>query len=276
MIVCILMTATAARAEHKLLITDVLDAKQVEAQASFEYMRLQQSFGSRFGNGRVVVNSTESRYSLGAGVGYGLEVTASIPYVFSERTALRSDADAGILTEKRDGFGDFSFGAKYSLLDEKKNAPVSLVAGLNVKFDTAGGANNPGTKTTDVNPILAVSKKLGHHHTPYASYQAVISNHGHADEHILSVGVERELNETVTFDARVEAAYLTATDSFSSSESYDLELASYLQLLHNFYLIPSVAVATGSTSHSKGSKYSDEHFGSPFGIKAGLSLYYLF
>lgn len=275
MIVCILMTATAARAEHKLLITDVLDAKQVEAQASFEYVRLQQSFDSRFGNGRAVVNSTESRYSLGAGVGYGLEVTASIPYVFSERTSLRSDADAGILPEKRDGFGDFSFGAKYSLLDEKKNAPVSLVAGLNVKFDTAGGANNPGTKTTDVNPILAVSKKLGHH-TPYASYQAVISNHGHADEHILSVGVERELNETVTFDARVDAAFATATDTLSSSESYDLELASYLQLLHNFYLIPSVAVATGSTSHNKGSNLFDMHFGSPFGVKAGLSLYYLF
>ena len=48
------------------------------------------------------------------------------------------------------GFGDFTFGAKYSILDEKKNAPVSLVAGVNVKFDTAGGANNPGTKTTDV------------------------------------------------------------------------------------------------------------------------------
>lgn len=270
---CLMMTATAAQAEHKLLITDVLDAKEIEAQASFEYVRRQLSSDSTE-SGRVVLNSTVSRYSLGVGLGYGLEVTASIPYVLSERTKVEFNNPAiAPVAGKRDGFGDFSFGAKYSLLDEKKGAPVSLVAGLNVKFDTAGGTNKPGTATTDVSPLLAVCKKVGHHAMPYASYLAVISNHGNPDTHVLSIGSENEINETVTIDARFDAAFFTATDFLSSFETYDLELASYVQLFHNFYLIPSVAVATGSGGHSKG---VDLRFDSPFGISTGVSLYYLY
>ena len=73
---CLLLTATAARAEHKLLITDVLDAKELEAQATFEYVRQQASFDA-VESGRMIRNSTESRYSLGVGLGHGLEVTAS-------------------------------------------------------------------------------------------------------------------------------------------------------------------------------------------------------
>ena len=269
----LLMTATAARAEHKLLITDVLDAKQVEAQASFEYSRTQASFDSSIESGRVISNSTDSRYSLGFGLGHGLEVTASIPYVLSERAKIEfSNPAIESEYEKRDGFGDFSFGAKYSLLDEK-SAPVALVVGTDIKFDTAGGKNNPGTQTTDVSPYLAVSKKLGHHATPYAAYRATISNHGQPDTHLLSLGSENELNETVTIDVRFDAAFTTASNDLSSFETYSLELASYLQLFHNFYLIPSVAVATGSGPHSK---VSDVDFGSPFAVKVGASLYYLF
>ena len=271
---CLLLTATAARAEHKLLITDVLDAKQIEGQATFEYARTQQSFDAAFiGGGRGITNTTESRYSLGAGLGYGLEVTASIPYVFSESTKVEFNNPFLVAEpEKKDGFGDFSFGAKYSLLDEK-SAPVALVVGTDIKFDTAGGKNNPGTQTTDVSPYLAVSKKLGHHATPYAAYRATISNHGQPDTHLLSLGSENELNETVTIDVRFDAAFTTASNELSSFETYSLELASYLQLFHNFYLIPSVAVATGSGPHSK---VSDVDFGSPFGVKTGAALYYLF
>lgn len=268
----ILAAATTARAEHKLLITDVLEDKEIEAQATFEYSRVQSSFAGPV-NGRTIGNSTDSRYSLGVGLGHGLEVTASIPYVLSERSKVEFNNPAiEPEYEKKDGFGDFSFGGKYCLLDEKKG-PVSLVAGLDIKFDTAGGRNNPGTQTTDVSPYLAASKKLGHHFTPYAAYRATISNHGQADSHVLTLGSENELNETVTIDTRFDATFATATDDLSALETYSLEVASYLQLFHNFYLIPSVAVATGSTAHSK---VADVHFGSPFGVRGGLSLYYLY
>lgn len=271
---CLLLTATAARAEHKLLITDVLDAKQIEALATFEYARTQQSFDAAFiGGGRGITNTTESRYSLGAGLGYGLEVTASIPYVFSESTKVEfNNPFLEPEYEKKDGFGDFSFGAKYGILEEKKKAPVSLVAGVDVKFET-GGRNTPGTGTTDVSPYLAVSKKVGHHVIPYAAYRATIRNHGAEDSHILSLGSENEINETVTIDARVDAVFNTATNELSSFETYDLELSSYVQLFHNFYVIPAVTLATGSTAHTKD---IDIHFGSPFEVKAGASLYYLF
>ena len=204
------------------------------------------------------------------GLGHGLEVTASIPYVFSER--VKEQSDAVLCYDKRDGFADFSFGGKYSILEEK-HAPVSLVAGLDIKFETAGGTNNPGTGTTDVSPYLAVSKKFGHHATPYASYRATISNHGNADTHTLSIGDEVELNETVTIDTRLDAAFATATDTISSVSTYSLEVAGYLQLLHNLYLIPSVAVATGSTATSKVAAIQT---GSPFGVKGAISIYYLY
>ncbi|HEY6837667.1 MAG TPA: hypothetical protein VI389_02885 [Geobacteraceae bacterium] len=273
MFAVLLMTATAARAEHKLLITDVLDAKQIEAQAAFEYSRTHYGFNDAGEPGRVIVNATESLYSLGVGLGHGLEVTASIPYVFSENEKKEfNDPAREPEYEKKDGFGDFRFGAKYSLLDEKK-APVSVVAGVDVKFETAGGRNNPGTGTTDVSPYLAASKKVGHHATPYAVYRAVISNHGRADNHVLSIGSENEINEKVTIDARLDADFSTATNALSSFQAYSLELASYVQIFHNFYVIPSVAVATGSTAYSK---VAEVHYGSPFGVRGGISLYYLF
>ena len=271
MLVGLVMAAGTANAEHKLLVTEVLDAKQMEAQAKFEYTHLTTDFKG-LENGKRTANVLESNYSLGVGLGHGLEVTASIPYVFSER--LKTEFNNGVIEpeyEKRDGIGDFSFGAKYRIFDEE-HKPFSLVAGLDIKFDTAGG-NNAGTQTTDVSPYLAASKKFGHHLTPYAGYRAVIKNNDAADTHIATLGAEMELNETVTLDAKFDANFNRSTPEFSSFETYSLELASYIQVAHNFYLIPSVAVLTGSSVDRKD---EDKRFDSPEAIRGGMSPYFLF
>ena len=108
----ILMTSATAHAEHKLLVTDVLDQKQVEAQAQFEYTHASGDVSVAGESGKATYNTTESLYSLGVGLGRGLEVSASIPYVFSERGKVQMN---GFEPEydKRDGFGDFALGAKY-------------------------------------------------------------------------------------------------------------------------------------------------------------------
>ena len=133
--------------------------------------------------------------------------------------------------------------------------------------------HNTGTQTTTVSPYLAASKKLGHHLIPYAAYRAVISNNDGADSHIATLGAEMELNETVTLDAKFDADFTRSTKTVNSFETYSFELASYLQLCHNFYLIPSVAVATGSSFDSK---VAAVHFESPFAIRGGMALSYLF
>lgn len=270
MMFCLVMAAGNARAEHKLLVTEILDQKQMEAQAKFEYTHATRDLKAAAESGKVTSNLLESNYSLGVGLGHGLEVTASIPYVMSERTKVELN---GLEPEyeKRDGVGDFSFGGKYRLFDEEKE-PFSLVAGLDIKFDTAGGGN-AGTQTTDVSPYIAASKKLNPHFIPYGIYRATLRNNGGEDVHTVTAGVEAELNETVTLDARLDANFGTGTKLSTASEVYSFELASYLQLLHNFYLIPSVAVASGSPVDAKG---VDARLDTPFAIRGGMSLYYLF
>lgn len=270
MMLCLVMAAGTARAEHKLLVTEILDAKQMEAQAKFEYTHLTRDLKAAVESGKVTSNLLESNYSLGVGLGHGLEVTASIPYVMSERTKVELN---GLEPEyeKRDGVGDFSFGGKYRLFDEEKE-PFSLVAGLDMKFDTAGGGN-AGTQTTDVSPYLAASKKLNPHFIPYGIYRATLRNNGGEDTHTVTAGAEAELNETVTLDARLDANFGTGTKLSTASEVYSFELASYVQLLHNFYLIPSVAVASGSPVDAKS---GDARLDTPFAIRGGMSLYYLF
>lgn len=264
----VLLTSTAARAEHKLLITDILDKKQVEAQALFEYSHTSGKFSTPTESGKRFTNATESVYSLGTGLGYGLEVSASVPYVFSEREKEQIDGGES-LYEKNDGFGDFAVEAKYRLLGGEEK-PCTVVTGLGVKFDTAGG-NNAGSGTTDVSPFIAASANLGHHNIPYAVYRATIRNHDAQDTHTVSIGLEKELNHTVTLDARVDANFNTAASEVKANEDFTFELASYVQLAHNFYLLPSVAYVVATDV-----KENEKRFGSSDGFKGAVSLYYLF
>ncbi|MBU5638913.1 transporter [Geomonas sp. Red69] len=266
----ILMTTATAHAEHKLLVTDVLDKKQVEAQAQFEYSHTKGDISGLGETGKVTANTTESLYSVGVGLGHGLEVSASLPYVFSERVKVQMDGFAPE-QEKRDGFGDFALEAKYRLLGGEE-APYTVVAGLGLKFDTAGDSE-AGTGTTDVSPFIAASANLGHHNIPYAVYRATIRNHGDQDTHTLSLGFEKELSHTVTIDAKMDANFNTATRDVTANEDFTFEVASYLQMAHNFYLLPSVAYVVATDAREKN---LDIHVGSADGFRAGLSLYYLF
>nr|WP_279342487.1 transporter [Geotalea sp. SG265] len=262
------MAAGTAHAEHKLLVTDVLDAKELEGQATFEYAhstRKIKEAGETIGKERAT--EWASTYSLNVGLGHGLELDASIPYVFSER-----ESKTGFEPEKRDGVGDFSFGAKYALVKPEKEQPFGLVIGTDVKFDTAG-PNNAGTQTTAVSPYIAGSQKVNEHLTPYAIYRATLQNNGGEDSHDLALGVEAEVNHNLTFDARFDAIFGTGTVEEKASERYRLELASYIQLFHNFYLIPAVSVVTGSPVDIRETK---EQLGSPKTIAGAVSLYYLF
>ncbi len=266
-----LLMATAAHAEHKLLITDVLEQKQVEGQARFEYGHTRGNISSPVdGGGVLITNRTESAYSLGVGLGHGLEMTASIPFVFNEQ-AKAEFAGLGPEYEKRDGFGDFALEAKYRLLGGEEK-PFTLVTGLGLKFDTAR-RQDAGTGTTDVSPFVAASMNLGHHYIPYAVYRATLRNNDAQDTHTLSLGLEKELNHTVTLDAKIDANFNTAARDITANEDFSFEVASYIQVAHNLYLLPSVAytVATNATF-----KANELRLGPADGFRGGLSLYFLY
>lgn len=88
MIICgLFMLNTNAHAEHKLLITDVLDAKQMEAEAFFGFSYTENDFTVKapfYQKGTVKRDVTCSSYSLGAGLGGGLQLNAGIPYIFTD------------------------------------------------------------------------------------------------------------------------------------------------------------------------------------------------
>lgn len=265
-----MLSATPALAEHKLLVTDVLEPKQIEAQAAFEYSHGTANLTDPLvGSGKATMNSFESTYSLGVGLFHGLEVTASLPYVFSERTKVEFGPAAAY--EKRDGFGDFALEGKFRLLGGEEK-PFTVVAGLGVKFETADKEDG-GTGTADVSPFIAASANLGHHLNPYAIYRATIRNHEVQDTHTLTVGVEKKLNENLTVEGKIDANFNTASNELRANEDFAFELTSYVQVAHNFYLLPSVAylVSTDVTN-----KATDTKLSSADGVRVGLSLYYLY
>ena|SRR6185369_2322762 len=272
MVSALVLASTAAQAEHKLLVTDVLGARQFEAQATMEYFRTQGSFDTATIGGRSVRNITESRYSVGAGLGHGLEVNASLPYVHAENTKVQFNGSAFPSDyDNRSGYGDLSLGAKYALIPEH-SGPVALTAGLDLKLDSAR-RRDAGTGTTDISPFLAVSKDLGHHTTHYASYRTVFRNHDNGDQHILTLGVEKQFNEIFTLDVSVDADFVTASKRFSSAEVYEVEVGGYIQIARNLYVLPAVLAGVGSHAHNKGTIVT---YGSPFVAGGAVSLYYLF
>lgn len=271
----ILMMSLTSHAEEKLFITDVLAQKQVEAQASFMYEHQTVHFCGKppsLGTGSQETDVSKSEYSLGVGLGRGFEVGVSIPYAFSDRTETRFDTlPPETMHEKRDGFGDISLGAKYRVFGEK-DKPFTLVAGLDVKLDSAS-EDKGGTGSTDISPFVAASTTVAKGLRPYAAYELTISNHGRADTHKVRFGAEKELNERATINASFQASLHTSSESLSSYEVYSFGITSYICIYRNLYAIPMIGFGVASSADLKD---VDVHFDSSTGTVLGIGLYYLF
>lgn len=263
---CVTMFTGVAHAEHKLLVTDVLKVGQVEAQANLEYSWARGNLSILDEPGKVKLRALESRFTAGAGIGFGAEVAMSVPYLYFERE--RVDDPIGTEFGDRDGLGDLTVGIKKTVVEVQG---VQTVIGMDVKFDTASEAKG-GTGTTDVQPYLALSKEMGHHLVPYAAYRAIIRNHDAADTHRLTLGFEKELNHTVTLDIKGEVSFNTSSElDGTANQTYGLEAGSYLQLAPNFYLLPSVAVFSNTKSENGALQQK-----AISGFRPGIAAYYLF
>lgn len=268
----LLVCVTAAQAEQKLLVTEVLAPGQLEAEATFEATRTETDFALGAETGELEFNALETRYSLGYGVIEGLEVSISIPYLLNEKEEEHLDSGASA-TEERHGFGDLTLGAKYRVF-EQEGHPFALTAGLDVKLASAAQKRG-GSGTTDISPYLAISCRKGEHYTPYASYRATFVDQGEGDEHALSLGVESEYSETLTLDLLLSGRLHTAGEFTDSFESYGLEAAVYLEMGHNLYLLPMVGVERSTKINGRGAA-SDLSIDAATSYKGGLSLYFLY
>lgn len=277
MILCgVLLMSGVARAEHKLLITDVLDKGQVEAEADIGYSYSSNTFTVRspfFQQGKATHRFSATDLSLDLGVGHDLQAGISVPYVLNDRVNFNFTPPSRPPQHVRsEGWGDFVLSAKYRLLggDDK---PFTLVTGLNVKLDTAN-ADKEGSGTTNYNPYLAVSTlAAGGKLRPYAYYSAIFRNHDANDSHILGVGMEYAPTSYVSLVPFIHVLFRTNSATVEGYESYTFGLSNYIQIIHNFYLIPSVSYNFGSPTRTID---KTQDLGGSEGYRIALGLYYLF
>jgi hypothetical protein len=267
--------SSPAFVEHKLFPTDVLDTRQFEAEADFAYAYRSYNYTVNYlpapVRGTTIHETFASSYSLGVGLGYGIQLNASLPYYFENETKSNNPANSRPLYLDHRGVGDFVTGLKYSLYSGKQT-PITVVTGLDVKFQTAD-SNKAGTGTTDVRPYLIGSYDINRKTRTYAEYSATLRNNGAADAHTLSAGVQYEINPIVTVTPHLHASFQTSTDIFTANESYGIGVSSYLQVFRNLYLIPSVAY-TYYTPITR--KIRSVDFDEANSVSGGLGLYYYF
>ena len=246
MVFTVLMMAPTSYAEEKLFITDILEKKEVEIMAAFGYGHISTNF--YFGppapvSGKTVDDYFWSRYTLNVGLGHGLQVGVSIPYLFSEKAKNRFyTAPVEDTRFDRDGFGDISLLAKYLIFSETEK-PFTLVAGLSIKPETAS-EDDWGTGATSITPGIALSTTVAESIRPYAAYEPTFRNHGKSDTHLVELGVEKELNDRVGLNAFLQAIFSTSSDRISSYDAYGLGLNSYIQIYPDLYVIPEVHFLT--------------------------------
>jgi hypothetical protein len=272
----LIMLASPSRAEHKLLITDVLDKGQVEAEADTSYFYSENDFSGNFRNsqnGNAKHRVTLTDFSLRAGIASDIEIGISVPYVYSDRVAFSFTNPPGQpFYGRSEGWGDFTMGARYRLLGEDDH-PFTLAAGMDIKLDTAN-VRKEGTGTTDYIPYLAASTTAANGRLrPFAYYRAVFRNHDANDDHFLGFGAEYKLNRNMSLVPFANVDFKTATKFIRAYEVFEFGMETYARLDRNLYLIPRVSFAAGTSTSTTS---NSEDFSGLIGYSVGLGVYYLF
>ena len=261
-----LVLSPVAKAENKLFITDVLDPGQMEAQGTLRFTR---SSNVSFTSGSGYRRTSRATVSLGRGLGDGFQLDATIPYVFVDDEI--NTVNGVTTTRDQSGIGDLDIGLKYRIAGAEKG-PYAISARLDIKPETAN-SNRAGTGATNISPQLAASLRISDNLRPYGIYQATFRNHGQADTHALTIGVERTFSETVIATLETTASMNTASDTRASYDTYAIALSSYLQVGRNLYLIPALSFSwIGEQRTISGSSRVD----SQTVRAASLGIYYLF
>ncbi len=270
LMVLFFLTGTAF-AEHKLFITDVLDAGQFEQLSTISYSYATYDFTNNAIplTGTATNHNVTGHFSIDGGLGKGIQLGVGLPVIFHDRTKFDYHTSPPSSNKHtNDGLGDISLFGKFRLVNDDA---FKLVAAVNVKFNTSNDAVT--SDTTDIAPYLAASTRVGEDLRPYAVYQAVIRNHGVGDSHVLIVGAENKFSPRVSLDGDVFAAIHTGSDFVETNESFGGGLSLYLELADNFYLIPSTSVVAWTPTDRKDYPV---HFDTEVAVSGALGFYFLF
>ena len=265
---------TTAQAEHKLLVTDVLEAGEHEVGASlgYAYHHINYRRNDLNATASSTLNLLDSNYSFGAGVGHDLEMSIAMPFALKDNVKYEyNTTPPSSRNADRDGWGDLSIQLKYRALGDARKS-FALVTALNVKPKT-GDKNQYGTGTTDISPYVAISTVIDKDLRPYALYQATFRNHGAENHHIVQAGLEYELNKSFTVRPSMSAKFRTSSETMTPYNSYSGKLDCYIQTFRNLYLIPTVHAGVSTAASTKSGVTDYDRFSNYGG---GVGLYYFF
>lgn len=269
------LISAPAYAEHKLLITDVLDKGQSEVSASFSYSHAQNNYSDKlaiYPSGTAKSDFTSSTLSTAIGLGPGIQFSATIPYIISHKTTYTFETSPQVSSvSKREGLGDLEIGVKGLIVGEE-TSPATLVVGLDLKLDMQD-PDHGGTGTTNIAPYVALSRKVASETRLYVAYAPVMRNHGAADSHTLMAGVEQIVSRRVTAVAEGGLTFWNNSERIGDTKEFGAALAAYLQLYGNLYLVPSLRVGVLNSFDWKNSR---THFGNTRELGGTMKLYYLF
>lgn len=257
-----LFASTSALAEHKLLVTDVPNPGSFETRLDVSYSKAQWKNDL---DEKIADEKTGAAVTVAAGVVEGLKLSASLPYTIAQHAEGTSI----------DGFGDITLGARYALTKSLVKLPFDAAVGLDWKLASAdSNPGRPGTGRNDYAPYLAVSKN--HHvYIPYFKYQPefIVKEHAGQTIHNLTAGAEIEFSHHYSLDVAVKASLNGSHEGLKSSNDYEAEIAPYINLKKNIYLIPKVAYKVigdvEDTAGVKVVKSADEY-------TVGIGVYCLF
>jgi hypothetical protein len=274
-LVLLLLISTQAHAEHKLLVTDILDKGQSEISANYSYNHAKNNYSDKlaiYPSGTRKLDFTSSTLSTAIGLGSGIQISASIPYNISQKATYTLETSPPVSSvSKREGLGDLEIGVR-GLIVEEKTSPVTLVVGLDVKLDMREPSHG-GTGTTNIAPYIALSRRVASETRLFAAYAAVLRNHSATDSHTLLAGTEQIVSRRVTVVAEGGLTFWNNGERTDNTKEFGGALAAYLQLYGNTYLIPSLRASMLDGFDWKDSRV---HYGNTRELGGTIKLYHLF
>jgi hypothetical protein len=272
--IAFMVMAQISSADEKLFIADIAEKGETEIDIHFSYFHFcdELSSSSEMLNADRRIDRVGSKCAFNVGLGHGFEVGAETSYLLSEKLKVQyPSVPATTARASAEGFGDIVLKGKYMVWDERKN-PFTLVAGLDVKLDSAS-EDKDGTGTTDISPSVTASTTVTGGLRPFVGYAFVMRNHGARDSHGFLIGAEKELNENVGLQASLGVRFHTASDVLSGYESYHFQFQSYIRICDDFYAVPMIAYAIRSSADIK---ESDRRFERATSSGLTVGFYYLF
>jgi hypothetical protein len=244
-------------------VTDVPDPGGIETRMDVTYSRAQWKNDL---DEKVTDEKTGTAVTVAAGVVSGLKLSASLPYTFAQHAEGTSF----------DGFGDLSLGARYAITKSLVKLPFDLAFGMDWTLATAEGSKkvNLAPGSNNFAPYLAISKNF-HTIIPYVKYQPefVVKEHAGQTIHNLTAGAEIEFSHHYSLDVSIKGSASNAHEGLKGSNDIEFEVAPYINVTKNLYLLPKVAYKLiGGVQDAEGVKIvksADEY-------TVGFGVYYLF